>query len=303
MIDLYSKIYSQTYKRKGIPMRVIVPLMRLLERKACEHLEKQGHIYRTNPLNPERILSGVIVSLTSFPARINNVWKTVLSLKRQSYLPEKIILWLSLEEFPDKKVPGNLKEMEDDFFEIKFFEGNLKPHNKYFQAIKNYGQYRIITVDDDEYYRKDIIKLLIENAEKYPDSIIANRIMKIPVSHGPLIPYNKWSWRIKKKDDKDLFQLGVGGVLYPPSSLPEDVLDEKAISDLCLLADDIWLNAMTRLKGTRVVWTGWKYRNLPILSDGPKLEDLNCVENLNDRQISAVREFIVKKKGIDVYRP
>ena len=66
------------------------------------------------------IENGVIISFTSFPARINDVWKVVESLKNQSILPAKIILWLSKEQFPDGSgIPASLKDREGDIFEIR----------------------------------------------------------------------------------------------------------------------------------------------------------------------------------------
>ncbi|HPD61418.1 MAG TPA: hypothetical protein PKV48_06650, partial [Thermodesulfobacteriota bacterium] len=48
-----------------------------------------------------------------------------------------------------------------------------------------------------------------------------------------------------------LFPTGVGGVLYPPHSLSEEVIDEKAFMQLAPYHDDVWLKAMSLLKGTQ----------------------------------------------------
>ena len=42
----------------------------------------------------------IIVSLTSFPGRINEVWICIESLMRQTFKPDAIELWLSLKQFP-----------------------------------------------------------------------------------------------------------------------------------------------------------------------------------------------------------
>ena len=51
----------------------------------------------------------IIVSLTSFPGRINEVWICVESLMRQTFKPDAIELWLSLRQFPDRVIPWNLQ--------------------------------------------------------------------------------------------------------------------------------------------------------------------------------------------------
>ena len=43
----------------------------------------------------------IVVSLTSFPIRINKLWIVIESILRQDYKPDKIILWLSKEQFPN----------------------------------------------------------------------------------------------------------------------------------------------------------------------------------------------------------
>lgn len=48
--------------------------------------------------------SNVIVSLTSYPVRIDTIWLTVMILLHQTEKPKKIILWLAEEQFPNKEL-------------------------------------------------------------------------------------------------------------------------------------------------------------------------------------------------------
>src|SRR5690606_16598971 len=53
----------------------------------------------------------LIVSLTSFPARIDRLWLVVECILRQSYKPDRIILWLSKEQFTTvNELPKSLLE-------------------------------------------------------------------------------------------------------------------------------------------------------------------------------------------------
>ena len=56
----------------------------------------------------------VIVSLTSFPARIDTVYITIRSILMQSLKPDIIILWLAQEQFPEKEkeLPYNLLKLK-----------------------------------------------------------------------------------------------------------------------------------------------------------------------------------------------
>src|SRR5690554_5862757 len=49
--------------------------------------------------NPKKTKKNLIISLTSFPARISNVNLVIESMLRQTILPERIILWLSRKQF------------------------------------------------------------------------------------------------------------------------------------------------------------------------------------------------------------
>ena len=45
----------------------------------------------------------IIVSMTSYPARINTVHLAIRSLLAQKVLPDKIVLWLCKSDFPNRE--------------------------------------------------------------------------------------------------------------------------------------------------------------------------------------------------------
>ena len=92
----------------------------------------------------------VIVSLTTFPTRINRVWIVIECMLRQTYKPDRIILWLSKEQFEClDKLPKSLLKLQSRGLEIKFCNEDLRSHKKYFYSIKKYPCDILITVDDD----------------------------------------------------------------------------------------------------------------------------------------------------------
>ena len=74
--------------------------------------------------------NSIIASLTSYPARINSCWITITSLFNQNCSGYKIILVLSLEEFPSKKIPWTLKLLRLKGLEILWCKENYKSYNK-----------------------------------------------------------------------------------------------------------------------------------------------------------------------------
>ena len=94
----------------------------------------------------------LIVSLTSFPARIELVWMTIASLMNQTMKPKKIILWLSEEQFQtEESIPQTLLALRKRGLEIRFCE-DIKPHKKYFHTMQEYPDDIVVTVDDDIFY-------------------------------------------------------------------------------------------------------------------------------------------------------
>jgi len=229
-----------------------------------------------------------IVSLTSFPARINYVWITIETLLRQSCKPDKIILWLAEEQFPDKKLPESLTIMESRGLSIEFCE-DLRSHKKYFFCMQRFPKANVITVDDDVYYPKHFLKHLVNLHKKFPKAICANRAHKIVFDNQQIKAYRKWKHNHKKIaiPSPFLVQVGVGGVLYPPGSLAREVFSKEVFQRICPHADDLWLKIMAVKIGILVVTN--RYYNKDFVCVGrtqeEKLVKYNVQSGGNDEQL------------------
>ena len=93
----------------------------------------------------------VIVSLTSFPARIGKLWIVIECMLRQKSQPEKIMLWLSREQFPNElaDLPKRLVEQTERGLDIKFVDNDFRSHKKYYYAFKEFKDKFELTIDDD----------------------------------------------------------------------------------------------------------------------------------------------------------
>lgn len=198
--------------------------------------------------------SRIVVSLTSYPARISTVWITVASLLQQTMRPYKLILWLAEEQFPRHEIPDSLKRLTKRGLEIKFCEDDLKPHKKYYYAIQEYPDYYIITADDDILYPEDHIERLWKGYGKYPDTIICHWSHRIEFdSQGKFIPYDDWPDNGEEEPSFATLAVGCNGILYPPGSLPEETFDKNKIMETALDTDDLWLKCMEILNGWKTV--------------------------------------------------
>lgn len=235
-----------------------------------------------------------IVSFTSFPKRIENVWMVVDSIFRQQVKPRKICLYLTNEEFPDGKasLPSRLLKYEALGLEICFREFNLMPHNKYFYALQEYGDECVVTIDDDIYYHDDTIANLQNIYQLYPDAICANTVYRITTkSNGYPNSYQNWKGVNSASSPSDRnCALGYKGVLYPPHCLDKsDVFNIAKIKQLTLRADDLWLKLQEMKAGIKVA--GGEYQTTGVQIKGSQLTSLmstNVGHNENDIQWNAI---------------
>jgi len=218
-------------------------------------------------INTEARDEEFIVSLTSFPARIDDIWITIETILRQSFKPDKIILWLAEEQFPDKKLPHSLTKLESRGLAIKYCE-DLRSHKKYYYTMKENPESIIITLDDDSYYPRDVIKDLVALHKKYPETICANRAHKIKFENGKIKPYRQWEINCKKFEEptKELVPTGVGGVLYPAGVMDSILFDKDLFSEICFFADDLWLKMCSLKKGTKVISNKYYNKDLVAVS-------------------------------------
>lgn len=192
----------------------------------------------------------IIVSMTTFGSRIYEVALTIETLMRQTLKPNRIILWLSEEEFRNVQLPKSLAKMRDRGLEINYCK-DIRSYKKLIPTLKMFPDAVVITVDDDVLYDYDVVEKLVMAHLHKPNVIFCNRKHKIRLDEkGSVLPYNQWLW-----DDPDLSEsvfnmpTGVGGILYPSDCFDDDVFDENVFMDICRYADDIWFKAMALKKG------------------------------------------------------
>lgn len=233
-------------------------------------------------------VANVILSLTTFPARIGKVHVTIETLLRQTRSPEKIILWLAESQFPDRKIPRALKRQQKRGLEIHYCD-DLRSHKKYYYAMKKYPDKMIITVDDDTYYPENLVEQLLVTHEKFPDCVCCMLAHGIVLKEGEVEPYA--SWRADADEIREashlLMPVGCEGVLYPPHSLDERVFSREDIAQLCPRADDLWLKAMATLAGTKTVQcnaVSVTFAN-QMIAGKESLNSVNVAQGENDRQL------------------
>lgn len=188
----------------------------------------------------------VIVSLTSYPARIDRVHEVIESVINQTVCADRIILYLADEQFVDRQLPKPLVDLctQYDCFEIHFCDDDLKPHKKYYYAMQDFPDAALITVDDDVIYPNTMVEELLNSYFAYPDSVSSMRGHVIAMQDADrFAPYETWQKERKTIGVPSFLNLatGVCGVLYPPHIMPKALFNKERIKAECLNQDDLWL--------------------------------------------------------------
>jgi hypothetical protein len=204
----------------------------------------------TTRFSPRRTpqAASLVISLTSFPPRIERVHLVIQSLLTQTLQPHRIVLYLSQQEFPNRTLPqrlARLAQLAKDRFEIRFVEGNLGPYKKLLCALGDFSGSPIVTCDDDRIYPPQLLARLVRAAEQRPRTIICTCGRRMTARGNRLNSYREWPHDRAPERSFWLLPLGTWGVLYPPDSLDPAVHDTDLIQTLSPLTDDIWLKAMS----------------------------------------------------------
>lgn len=302
ILNLFISLYGLLRSYRGIPFFALTPLRRAVRYSAKLILPK--YLNKSLRSEPEQHID-VIVSFTSFPARINDVWQVVECMLRQTFQPKKVILWLSRDQFPTTdSIPTSLTSRIGEIFEIRLVEGDLRSHKKYYYATKEYPHSKIVLIDDDLYYPTYMLEELYLEHMKHPQDLISRYAFVIHYDdNGHCLPYRKWREVYGACEGNDVFFGSGGGTLFTPDMMYKDLLDEQLSRRLTPIADDIWLNAMTRLGATHIRKIP-STMILPIIGKGSKikLSAQNVGQDKNNEQIKSIIDYYKRVCGVELFR-
>ncbi|MGM9537600.1 MAG: glycosyltransferase [Candidatus Onthomonas sp.] len=249
----------------------------------------------------------LIVSLTTYPARIEGIPSVLETIYNQTRPADKVLLYLAAEQFPEREagLPDALLQLvHDGLLTIRWCD-DLKPHKKYFYAMQEYPEDLIVTIDDDLLYSPQLLERLYQSYLLYPTAISAARTHLITLSEeGTVLPYECW---VKETDgclytpSMQLLATGGAGALYPPHLLSDALFNKQVILDTCLFADDLWMKAIELLSNVPVVRTQ-PHENLRYLpgSQTDALCHQNISQNQNDIQWAQISSWADQHYGNNI---
>ena len=242
----------------------------------------------------------IIVSLTSIPEALPIAAQAIRSILEGSVLPDKIVLYLTAQQFPNSKIPPDLQDLLtlNSIFEVRFYNQIIRSYTKLIPTLQDFPNDIIITIDDDVRYHKNMLKRLLSRHKKYPNAIIGHRIRRIKMNSR----YKSWKLykrvsllKFSFKPSYRNLQTGVGGVLYPPHSLSKEMLKPEVFMKLASTVDDIWFWAAAVANGTKIAPIPFGFWRQPDLGKPSKiaLSSKNVYSSIDVNR--AVFENIMKK--------
>jgi len=247
-------------------------------------------------LNREPREVKITVSVTSYPGRIKIVDRTIDTLLNQTLKPDRVMLWLGEDKFPQKEaqLPKRLLKLREYGLTIGWCR-DLRSYTKLLPALKAHPDDIIVTADDDILYNPDMVETLYNSYISAPECIHTQAAMRMEGDgKGGLSSYNDW-WYCKTSGEKSYANLlmGVNGVLYPPHSMPKEIFNEAAFKRIAPTTDDLWFWAMAVLNGHRICnldanGVGRTSSNYDAAGTGSLWSINESVTNGNDKQLDEI---------------
>ena len=221
---------------------------------------------------------GVVIGMTSYPARITSAWKAVETLLRQDVSGIPVILVLAEEEFPEQIIPRRLQAQMKRGLQVLWTTRNGRSFDKLLPIRQAFPSATIVTVDDDKYFPRTLMSELLKAHRVHPGHIIGARGWRaLPDDETGQVSF-RTGWVRSQPGDAGygLHVPGGNGCLYPPDSLDPVVDDLDLAVELCPTTDDIWFWAAAHLKKTPTYCLGMPpHRPIGSQKDTPALSDVN----------------------------
>jgi len=233
----------------------------------------------------------VIVSVTSYPSRIRKAWFALETLMRQSVRPERLLLVLSTEEFPTKKLPSKIRSQVRRGLTVLWVRRKNRSYDKLLPTREAFPEATIVTFDDDKNFPSNLLRRLYGASLENPGCIVGGGGWEIHSSGPRPGVYYRENWRRLNASETghNLLMPGGNGCLYPPAA-PDPMVDNVvAAREICPTADDIRFWAAILKSGALSHCLGLPaHRPVAVKSRTAALSQVNATGN--DTQFLAATE-------------
>ena len=236
----------------------------------------------------------LIINVTSFPPRFNQLHLTLKSLLLQSVCADKVVLWLYEKDIAF--LPCSVLELKSHGLIIESCPDDIRSYKKLIPALTKWPDAYHVTADDDLYYPEDWLLQLVKGFhESAGADVICLRAHLMKYDQGVLLPYYMWEKETLENGPRvDLFPTTGAGALFSPGSLGDRVDQQDIFMMLAPYADDVWFYFMALSNHSKIYRVGtnrkliqWESSKVSSLWERNK----DAFEG-NDQQISAVSKWL-----------
>lgn len=247
------QLSHESFTRRTLQSVQMVVNQEAISRKVDYYTDKAIHCIESGVSDTLFHGEEIVVSLTTFGRRIEDVYLPIESIMQGTVKPNRIVLWLSKDEFSDNDIPRLLRNQQKRGLQIEYYE-DLRSYTKIYPTLIQYPESVVVTIDDDAIYDFELLERLLNTHITNVGDICACRIHRMTLNaKGELNSYLKWDWEVSDRKMSNLnFLTGVGGVLYPPHCFCPQFYQKDKFLSLCPYADDVWINAMIWLSGKQI---------------------------------------------------
>ena len=230
----------------------------------------------------------IIVNITTWPKRDNCLFEMLSNLKNQTLYPDKIILWISEEEYDKNNLPESIQKCINNklLSDVMFVQKNTYCHKR-FECFNKFNNCYNIFLDDDILYKPNFIEELF-NASKLHQSCVTVYSSNSLNYNGLKVEKSKI---ITKPSHYNNF-MG-GRCCFPPYIISNDVLTENIeLRDIYVKkCDESWLKPFL-IRHDIKIYSLYNFNSkeqYPIINDSQKC----AVWNENKQIIS---EYNIREK-------
>jgi hypothetical protein len=196
----------------------------------------------------------VFVSVTTTKKRLGLFFYALQSLVRQNYEGFVIVINLSKEAYLFDDGIGSIPDwMSGANVQVNFVE-NTGSYRKLLPLIETVGEDDlIVTADDDVLYSENWLSRIVDEAGKYPDSIVCGGARRIKTNiFGRVQNYSTWQHCVAPETAMDLLPIGVFGVAYRKRLVDWEFITDVAYKEYAPTADDLWFRIASMRKNIPV---------------------------------------------------
>lgn len=231
-----------------------------------------------------------IISLTSWPKRINNIPIVLDSILKQTILPYKICINLSIEEFPqkEKSIPSNVIDFiheHNDIIEIHWLIHNTKTWKKIIPTLYRYPYDCIICIDDDFIYPNNFIETFVTKHQQeplYPLSGVNYKLLEGNIQHCGTGSLDKLKFIQKSLETitKDVYNCGSTDTFYTYcyKDIKMKYVGKQFHTNLKAISNN---DGYSKTHGISII-EAWQYcKKIPLDYNGKKIIEYICQNEYN----------------------